>query len=332
MSKPGSPAVTVVTRTKDRPLFLERALGSILGQTFRDFELVVVNDGGEPGPVDKLVAARADDRVRVLHNARATGMVAASNRAVDESRSPLIAVHDDDDTWHPSFLEQTTRHLEETGAMGVIATTDRVEEEVGPHGITPLARTRLFPGLRFVNLYQMCFENYATPIAFLYRRAALQAVGPYDERFGGAADWEFALRFLRQFEIEFLATEDALAFYHHRPAAQGVDVNSVYTDVHREAENRVANETLRADLAAGSLGLGFVVNALRYGYAQDEELFERHKQATDDRIEYLAACIAKVDQRVEALQQAVTPAERLKSDLAFVRTLPQRLARRLRAG
>jgi glycosyltransferase involved in cell wall biosynthesis len=328
----GTPVVAVVMRTKDRPRYLERAIASVRAQTLPDFELVIVNDGGSPTEVDEFVTATADPRIRVIHNARSTGMVAASNRALDESDSEFVAVHDDDDSWHPTFLERTTGHLRETGAMGVIATTDKVVEELTAGEFVTLGRTRLFPGLRFINLYRMCSENYATPIAFVYRRSALDEVGAYDERFGGAADWEFGLRFLQRYEIEFLASEEALALYHHRPEATGIDSNSVYTGEHRRAENRVANEALRADLAAGGLGLGFVLNALRTRTDADEALFERQKHAMDDRVEYLAACIAKVDQRVEALQHAVTPSERLKADLAFLRGMPRTLLKRLGRG
>lgn len=63
------PSCAVITRTKSRPLLLQRAMASVAAQTFRDFTWVVVNDGGEPGPVDRM-AAEARSRgidVSVLH-------------------------------------------------------------------------------------------------------------------------------------------------------------------------------------------------------------------------------------------------------------------------
>lgn len=319
-------------RTKDRPLFLARALASVLGQTYEELELVVVNDGGDRAAVDELVARAGDERVRVLHNASSEGMVAAANRALEASESTFVAVHDDDDTWAPDFLGRTTARLASSDAMGVVAAADRVVERVVDGRIETVGQARLFPDLRFFSLYRLCFENLATPIAFLYRREALATVGGYDERFGGAADWEFALRFARAFEVDYLPSDDALAFYHHRPDATGIDTNSVYTDEHRRLESRVANELLRADLAAGRLGLGLIVNGIRFGYEADEQMFAREKEAIDERIEYLASCVAKVDRRVEALQEAVTPSARLRADLAFLRQLPGALARRLRRG
>jgi glycosyltransferase involved in cell wall biosynthesis len=326
-------SVVVVMRTRDRPLFLERALASVAGQTFADFELVVVNDGGDPRQVEELVAGRPlpePARARVVHHAEPAGLFSPPNGPIRESLSTFVAVHDDDDSWHPSFLAQTTARLEATGAKGVVATTDRVVERVDGAQIVALERRRLHPGLRFLNLYAMCFENFATPISFLYRREAYEEVGGYDESLGTVADWDFAIRFLARFDIDVLATDEALACYHHRPGAGAGarELNSVYTDRHLEAGNALANSYLRADLAAGRAGLGLAMNALRRDYEAGESLLARQKAEADGQIEYLAACIAKVEQRLADLEAALTPAERLKSYVAFARSAPGWLIRR----
>ena len=62
--------VAVITRCKDRPVFLRRAIGSVLTQTFDDWVHVIVNDGGDPAVVDTLVAFHDDlydGRVKVVH-------------------------------------------------------------------------------------------------------------------------------------------------------------------------------------------------------------------------------------------------------------------------
>lgn len=321
-------SVVVVVRTRDRPLFLQRALRSVLAQTLVDFELIVVNDGGDVQSVEQVVEALgSDERVRVLHVAESLGMGAASNLAIHDSRSTYIAIHDDDDTWAPTFLEQTTRRSEETDAMGVIATTDKVLERVEGEQIIALEQTRLHPELRFVNLYRMCLDNYATPICFIYRRAAYETVGDYDEELDSAGDWEFALRFLTHFDIEFLSTPEALAFYHHRPTGSPDEVNAVYTDRHRYFENQVANSLLRQDISSGKPGLGMIVNSLRHERDRDEFILQHLQQASNIQVDYLADCVRKVDERVMDLQHAVTPGQRLKADLAFLRALPGRVSR-----
>ncbi|GAG92375.1 unnamed protein product, partial [marine sediment metagenome] len=79
MSKP---KIAIITRTKNRPLFLERAVNSVLNQNFENFMHVIVNDGGETDPVDKLALKYKDlynDRLKIVHNDVSKGMEAASN-------------------------------------------------------------------------------------------------------------------------------------------------------------------------------------------------------------------------------------------------------------
>jgi len=309
-------------RTRDRPLLLERALESVFAQTLTDYVLVVVNDGGDAAAVERLVQGRAE----IIHHPAPLGMQAASNAGIRGSRSEYVVIHDDDDTWDPRFLELTSRHLEETGAMGVIATTDKVVERIVDGRIEVVETARLHPELRFVNLYAMCFENYATPISFLYRRQVYETIGLYDEELDSAGDWDFGLRFLLHWEIEFLPTPEALAFYRHRP--EGADANSVYTDRHRRAENLVANRYLRRDLEAGRTGLGLIVNTLRYQHERERVLLEESRRAGHERAEHLAGRLWELEEHLRELDRSLTPAARTRSYLRFLGSLPSRIARR----
>ena len=102
------PAVTVVMRTFERPVMLARAIASVQNQTFTDWELVVVNNGGDPAPVDSAVAvarqAQPSCSLRVIHLEDRFGMEEASNRALASCASEFFAIHDDDDSWREGFL------------------------------------------------------------------------------------------------------------------------------------------------------------------------------------------------------------------------------------
>src|SRR3954471_22560691 len=110
------PAVAVIMRTRDRPVLLARALADVCAQTFGDWHLVVVDDGGDAAEVDQVVkqCPGVTGRVTVLHNAISRGMEAASNQGVGAVDAEFVAVHDDDDTWHPAFLERTVARLRAT--------------------------------------------------------------------------------------------------------------------------------------------------------------------------------------------------------------------------
>ena len=322
-------------RTRNRPLLLERAVESVVSQSFTDFELVVVNDGGDAGEVESILArhpAPGGALVRAVHHAEALGLRSPPNAPIRETSSTYVVIHDDDDSWHPAFLERTTAYLDETGAMGVLAPTERVVEEIQDGRIVTLSKEPFHGDLEFVSLYATCFDNVAAPIAFLYRREAYEAVGGYDESLGSVADWDFTLRFLLQFEIDVLRGEEPLAFYRHRPEAAGAELNSVYSGRHDAARNLMANRYLRDDIRAGRVGLGFALNMLREGYEARESALDRSNRIEAERIDYLASCIRGVDERVAAVEKAVTAGGRLRSDAALVRSIPNRLARRFGRG
>ncbi|MET1033121.1 MAG: glycosyltransferase family 2 protein [Candidatus Saccharimonadales bacterium] len=264
------PKVAVITRTKDRALLLERAIKSVHKQTMRDFIHVIINDAGDDKVVDDLVERYKDlisGRVKVIHNTQSHGMEAASNKAIKSVNSVYVAIHDDDDTWHPDFLEKTVAHMEATQSKGVIVTADKINEEVVDDEIRQLSVSRWLPGVRVVNLYKQCLDNYATPITFIYSREVYDNIGYYDETLPVAGDWDFALRFLMEYDIEFLVTEYALANYHHRPTALGKDKNSVFVDkglLHEQKINYLANKHMREELRSGKLGLGYIINSLRF--------------------------------------------------------------------
>ena len=109
------PAVAIITRTQDRPLTLERTIRDILAQSFTDWQWVLVSDAGNLRAIEQVVARHASalqDRLILVRREKSEGGGAASNSGVEASRSRYIALHDDDDTWHPDFLKKTVAHLD----------------------------------------------------------------------------------------------------------------------------------------------------------------------------------------------------------------------------
>jgi len=94
--------VTVVIPLYNKVRYIKRALDSVLAQTHRDFEVIVVNDGSTDGS-ERIVEQYTDPRIRLVNQANA-GECAARNRGIGESRADLIAFLDADDEWLPEFL------------------------------------------------------------------------------------------------------------------------------------------------------------------------------------------------------------------------------------
>ena len=256
--------VAIITRTKDRPLFLKRALQSVANQTFTDYTHVVVNDGGDQKVVDELIGQQTDearDRIKVFHRPESSGAPdTLFNESIARVDSEYVAIHDDDDTWHPEFLQRTVASLD-SGVKGVVARTDNVYEKiVDQNTIEKIKSSSYMSDMQAVSLYRQCLDNQLTAVAFVYRRDAYEAVGKYDDTLPVVGDWEFGIRFLLSYDVEYLDPGFALAYYHRR-----IDSDNSFKDHdHRKNITVVLNKYLRRDLAEGKLGVGYIMNDLRY--------------------------------------------------------------------
>lgn len=187
-----APLVSVVLPTRNRAELLRRSLGSVLAQTHRDFELIVVDDASDDG-TPALLAALSDPRVRVLRRERNAGAAAARNAGIALARGELLAFQDDDDIW--------LRHKLETQVRALAASPDAALCLAGHVRMTPV-QTIYIGGERFMSQLDFSRGNWiggpnysliATP-GWLVRRSVLERVGTFDERLRSWDDWELGLR------------------------------------------------------------------------------------------------------------------------------------------
>ncbi|WP_058235349.1 polysaccharide pyruvyl transferase family protein [Devriesea agamarum] len=264
---PHPPLIAVVVRTKDRRVFLRRALANIAEQTLQPL-VVVVNDGGEPAAVnqevDRLTGAFRD-RVRVIHHQQPHGMEAASNaaiRAADAWASELgervdaVAIHDDDDLWEPEFLTRTAAHLREHPEHAAVAVRTVLLHEHAEGDLLIEDRREWFhPELRHLTIQEFLRYNRVVPISLLVRRRVYDQIGLYDERLPVVGDWEFNLRLWARFDVGFLADEP-LALWSRRPATGSAADNSDAEPSHHHGWDAwVRQSHIRSGLDAGQTGL-----------------------------------------------------------------------------
>lgn len=263
--------VAVITRTKDRPIFLKRSIQSVSSQTYDDYLHVIVNDGGKKSTVQKIIDELPDNqikKIKLFHRENPSNAPdTIFNESIDHIDSEYVVIHDDDDTWHPEFIERTVKQLELSDAAGVVVKTNKIIEELSKDGtIRQLKILPWMPEIKTVSLYRQCVENQLTPIAFMYRRAAYKDVGGYDSTLPVLGDWDFGIRLLQKYDIDFLDPGFALANYHHRNFKPGIQGNTSYAgnDKARYYTNKLMNKYLRLELAEGRLGVGYIMSKMRY--------------------------------------------------------------------
>ena len=226
-----APSASVIMRTRDRPRMLDRALQDVLAQTRQDWELVVVNDAGDRKAVDEVLARHQHEgagRIRVLHREHSRGMEAASNAGLRATGAPAVVVHDDDDTWHATFLQETLAHLEahpDHDAV-VVRTLLVLERETGS-GFVEDEVFPSWPQLQGARLLDYIAVNRSVPISMLHRRRVHEQLGEYDESLPVVGDYAFHLALLQRGRVGWI--ERPLAQWRQRPASTGASGNSMHT-------------------------------------------------------------------------------------------------------
>lgn len=263
--------VAVITRTKNRTILLIRAIRSVLGQTCQDWHHVIVNDGGDPSEVCKVLEPfrkAYQSRLTVIDNRTSVGMEAASNMGIRACSSEFVVIHDDDDSWEPTFLVRCLEFMDSPTVPllnreygGVITYSLRILEEMDGENVRTVNTEPFNTWMSAVSLYRLAASNTFPPISFLFKRKVLEKVGYFREDLPVLGDWDFHLRVCLCYEIGLIP--DLLANYHHRLSVfSGVYGNTVIAadSKHRTYENLYRNELLRQDLESGRIGLGFIVN------------------------------------------------------------------------
>ncbi|OLO66722.1 glycosyl transferase family 2 [Actinomyces oris] len=321
-----SPRVTVVTRTRNRPLMLKRAVQSVGAQSFQDLELVIVNDAGSTEPVESALASAPEwlrERTTVVTNETSHGREAALEDGLAASSCEFFAIHDDDDSWEPSFLAACVAHLDEHPEHGAVATRcDVVDEMVTEEGLVERGHWVMTKDGESWTLIDTMVANYVPPISQLIRREVADRIGHWDGNLLTQADWDFNLRLLATSPVGFINGEP-LAHWHHRDSTDGTMGNSVVVDaVHHRTDNlairdRYARLSLEgagteasvshsAPAAPGNLGLLLVsaeyYHRLEERLHQHEEHLREHEKKLDQQNAYLTQSIAQLHEDMHSLR------------------------------
>ncbi|EES49044.1 glycosyltransferase family 2 protein [Clostridium botulinum] len=262
--------VAIIMRTKDRNIFLKRAIESVINQNYKDWILAIVNDGGNLDDIQKLLKSyeHYKEKIIIIHNENSLGMEAASNRGIKSVNSDYVVIHDDDDTWESEFLSKTVNYLDEnSNCNGVITYSNKIIEKINNKKII-IKKVKPFNTYLkgIISIYDLCIKNLFSPISFIYRRSVVDEIGLYDETLPVLGDWEFNLRFIKKYDIHII--EEKLANYHQRPQVKsGVNSNSIVgaRKIHLYYETIIKNKLLRNDFASEKLGIGTIINLGR-GY------------------------------------------------------------------
>lgn len=213
--------VSVIIRTKDRPVLLKRALTSMANQTFKDFEIVLVNDGGED-VTNLLNSFGSQIQIKYVHYDVSKGRTAAVNVGIQHSRGKWISYLDDDDIAYPWHLETLFHAAQKSKAKFIYSDFNRAlflrELKVTTPDILQGS-----PPWDF-SRRELLVQNYIPIHTWLHHRDCVEKAGLWDETFDRLEDYEFLLRLSKLYDFHHLKKVTCEYRYYLNSA------NSIYTD------------------------------------------------------------------------------------------------------
>ena len=187
--------VSVIIHTYNNERFMAETVESVLNQTYKDYEIIVVDDGSEDGTRDALIPYMQKIRYHYKENG---GIASAKNAGIGLSETEFVAFLDHDDLWVPDKLQLQMEHFNENPQIGLVYakyTSFRDGKEL---------RTKPEKGYSGWIFKELLAKSFIQTSTVVVKRECLDAVGPYDETFSLGDEYDMFLRIARKFQCGFV--------------------------------------------------------------------------------------------------------------------------------
>jgi len=191
------PQFSVIIPTYNRREFLQKAVATVLSQTFGDWELIIVDDGSTDDTA-AMVAGYTDARIRCVVQEN-QGPAAARNYGLRLATAPWAAFLDSDDWWLPEKLQRAQEFIERCPEISVFHTKE-VWFRRGK--FLPQKRRHQKPdGRVYRQALPLCCISISTAVV---RRSVFEQVGVFDESFEACEDYDLWLRITSRYEVRLI--------------------------------------------------------------------------------------------------------------------------------
>jgi glycosyltransferase involved in cell wall biosynthesis len=202
--------VSVIIPTHNRPEYLPTAIRSVLGQTYQDFEIIVVDDASTDETLE-IVGSFDDERLRYLRLETSSGAAAARNKGIEKSAAEYLAFLDDDDEWLPDKLRLQVEKIENSAAHVGMVYTGYLAVERSTGQVIDIRR----PTQRGDLYHALLKDNWVSSTSsVLMKRECVQKIGMFDETLPSFQDYDLWIRISKHFRIECVS-EPLFRFYCH---------------------------------------------------------------------------------------------------------------------
>ena len=191
--------VSAVTATYNMGQHIGKAVQSVLGQTYENLEMHIIDDGSTDDTERVLRRFRSDPRVN-YHYQKNSGQAVAKNKGIRLAKGEHVAFLDADDMWLPRKLEKQMPLFGRGKNIGVVYSDELYMDENG-NVLPERSKKKYFRGSITEKLFLDNFVNFNSTVV---RKECFERVGLFDESLRMSIDWDLWLRISTEYEFEYL--------------------------------------------------------------------------------------------------------------------------------
>lgn len=220
-----SPRVSVLLTCYNNRRYIERAVQSLRAQTFKDFEVLALDDGSTDGTREWL---QEQSDLRVYLHPKNLGTYGNLNFGLKEAKGDLFAILNDDDYWGDEKIQRQVAAFDANPRLGLCHTSGWF---VGPNGERIEGEPLGFPWPKTGDgnvLHELYYCNKVIASSAMFSRVAVEKGGPFDPSFYGCGDWHMWLRISEHFDVKHL--DLPLVFYRIHDTNACLDLDKMNED------------------------------------------------------------------------------------------------------
>ncbi len=206
--------ISIIIPTFNRRDYITIALDSVLKQTYKDYEIIIIDDGSNDDTKEVLKSYQGNIRYFYQDN---SGIPTTRNKGIREARGDYIAFLDSDDYWLPEKLERQIECFSKNPHYGMVATRC---SSISPDG---RLREKNRPGKSGLVLIDLFKANFIRTSSAMIKKECFDTVGMFDESLPECEEYDLWLRIARKYPVGFI--NDPLAVYTDNP--KGVSTDSL---------------------------------------------------------------------------------------------------------
>ena len=205
--------ITIIIPTYNRANLLSRAIKSVLNQTFKDFELIVVDDGSTDNTAEVIKKFQEQDkRIRYIQHDKNKGTAATRNIGIKAAKGEYIAFLDSDDEWFPEKLEKQVSLFEHSLRKNLGFVSCNYLEFYSESGREVLYRVPRHKSSLKVLLESNTLCNSSN---VMIKKEVFDNVGHFDEKIKIGEDWDMWIRIAQKYNFDFVE-EPLFKYYIHQ--------------------------------------------------------------------------------------------------------------------